>query len=85
MNTNEIISYNLSLSPNMKQIKDMLKKAFERFPSVNGLIMHSDQGWQYQHAAYRNELQRHGVVQSMSRKGNCYELHPGDFLWQAKK
>lgn len=73
MNTNEIISYNLSLSPNMEQIKDMLKKAFERFPSVNGLIMHSDQGWQYQHTAYRNELQRHGVIQSMSRKGNCYD------------
>ena len=31
MNTNEIISYNLSLSPNMEQIKDMLHKAFERF------------------------------------------------------
>ena len=46
MNTNEIISYNLSLSPNMEQIKDMLHKAFERFPSVSGLIMHSDQGWQ---------------------------------------
>ena len=31
MNTNEIISYNLSTSPNMEQIKDMLNKAFERF------------------------------------------------------
>lgn len=36
MNTNEIISYNLSLSPNIEQIKDMLNKAFERFPSVKG-------------------------------------------------
>ena len=73
MNTNEIVSYNLSLSPNMEQIKDMLDKAFQRFPSVKGLIMHSDQGWQYQHATYRNELQKHGVIQSMSRKGNCYD------------
>ena len=73
MNTNEIISYNLSLSPNMEQIKDMLSKAFERFPSVKGLIMHSDQGWQYQHEMYRKELQKHGIVQSMSRKGNCYD------------
>lgn len=73
MNTNEIISYNLSLSPNMEQIRDMLQKAFDRFPSVKGLIMHSDQGWQYQHTIYRNELQKHGVVQSMSRKGNCYD------------
>ena len=73
MNTNEIISYNLSLSPNMEQIKDMLQKAFKRFPSVQVLIMHSDQGWQYQHAFYRKELEKHGIVQSMSRKGNCYD------------
>ena len=73
MNTNEIISYNLSLSPNLEQVKDMLNKAFERFPSTQGLIMHSDQGWQYQHAFYRNELQKHGIIQSMSRKGNCYD------------
>ena len=73
MNSNEIISYNLSLSPNMEQIKDMLNKAFERFPSVKGLIMHSDQGWQYQHETYRKELKKHGIVQSMSRKGNCYD------------
>ena len=73
MNTNEIISYSLSLSPNLEQIKDMLAKAFQRFPSVQGLIMHSDQGWQYQHEFYRNELAKHGVIQSMSRKGNCYD------------
>ena len=73
MNTNEIISYTLSLSPNMEQIKDMLTKAFKRFPSVEGLIMHSDQGWQYQHAFYREELKKHGIIQSMSRKGNCYD------------
>lgn len=73
MNTNEVISYNLSQRPNMEQVKDMLKKAFERFPSVEGLILHSDQGWQYQHAAYREELRKHKVIQSMSRKGNCYD------------
>ena len=73
MNTNEVISYNLSLSPNMAQVKDMLNKAFKRFPSVQGLIMHSDQGWQYQHEFYREELKKHGIIQSMSRKGNCYD------------
>ena len=73
MNTNEVISYNLSLSPNMAQVKDMLNKAFKRFPSVQGLVMHSDQGWQYQHVFYREELKKHGIIQSMSRKGNCYD------------
>lgn len=73
MYSNEIISYSLSQSPNMKQITDMLQKAFERFPKLNGLILHSDQGWQYQHTSYRDELRSHGIVQSMSRKGNCYD------------
>ena len=73
MNTNEIISYDLSLSPNMEQVHRMLNRAFEKFPSVNGLIFHSDQGWQYQHTCYRNALKEHGIIQSMSRKGNCYD------------
>ena len=73
MNTNEIISYDLSLHPDLDQIHRMLNQAFEKFPSVTGLIIHSDQGWQYQHAAYRNALKEHGIIQSMSRKGNCYD------------
>ena len=35
--------------------------------------MHSDQGWQYQHTYYRSELRKHGIIQSMSRKGNYYD------------
>ena len=70
---NEIISYDLALSPNLEQIKRMLDKAFDKFSSVNGLIFHSDQGWQYQHAHYINSLKEHGITQSMSRKGNCYD------------
>ena len=73
MNTNEIISYDLSLRPTLDQVKRMLEKAFEKFPNVTGLVFHSDQGWQYQHAYYINELKKHGIVQSMSRKGNCYD------------
>lgn len=73
MHTNEIISYDLSLSPNIEQIRRMLASAFDKFPHVEGLILHSDQGWQYQHRYFRNELKEHGIIQSMSRKGNCYD------------
>ena len=73
MSTNEIISYDLSLSPNLEQIQRMLNKAFKKFPDVNGLILHSDQGWQYQHAFYQQSLEERGIIQSMSRKGNCYD------------
>ena len=73
MHTNEIIAYDLSMSPNITQIQRMLEQAFTKFPRVSGLIFHSDQGWQYQHHYYRSQLEMHGVTQSMSRKGNCYD------------
>ena len=69
----EIISYNISRSPNLEQVFDMLDKAFSRFECLDGLVLHSDQGWQYQHYGYRKRLEEHGVIQSMSRKGNCLD------------
>lgn len=69
----EIISYNISKSPNLEQVYDMLDKAFAKFDSLDGLILHSDQGWQYQHYGYRKRLKEHNIVQSMSRKGNCLD------------
>ncbi len=69
----EIISYNISRSPNLGQVYDMLDKAFAKFERLNGLILHSDQGWQYQHHGYRKRLEEHNVIQSMSRKGNCLD------------
>ena len=51
----------------------MLKKAFETIPDKSDLILHSDQGWQYQHKKYQQMLKRKSVRQSMSRKGNCLD------------
>ena len=73
MCTNEIIAYDLSRNPTFAQVTNMLQSAFKKFPNVKGLIMHSDQGWQYQHKTYQAELKKHGIIQSMSRKGNCYD------------
>ncbi len=73
MHTNEIISYDLSLHPNMNQIERMLSRAFRKHSHLEGLIFHSDQGWQYQHTYIISELKSRGIVQSMSRKGNCYD------------
>lgn len=76
MHNREIVSYNISTSPNFEQTKDMLNKAFSRFPDVNGLIFHSDQGWQYQMQPYHAMLKEKGIIQSMSRKGNCLDNSP---------
>ncbi len=69
----EIISYSLSKSPNFQQITEMLKNAFRKIPDHSQLILHSDQGWQYQMRIYQKMLKEKGIRQSMSRKGNCYD------------
>lgn len=73
MYNHEIVSYNLSTSPNFHQTLDMLNKAFDKHPDLNGLIFHSDQGWQYQMSQYHKILETKGIIQSMSRKGNCLD------------
>ena len=69
----EVISYNISESPNFHQIEDMLDKAFIRISDNTNLILHSDQGWQYQHESYQQRLKNKGIKQSMSRKGNSMD------------
>ena len=73
MYNDEIISYDISVTPNYEQIKHMLKQAFKKHDNLEGLIMHSDQGWQYQMEHYHKILKEHKIIQSMSRKGNCLD------------
>ena len=54
-------------------VTSMLDKAFANIPDNKNLILHSDQGWQYQHKQYQRMLKNKGVRQSMSRKGNCLD------------
>ncbi|CEX72337.1 IS3-Spn1%2C transposase [Streptococcus pneumoniae] len=65
----EIIAYNLSTSPNLEQVQTMLEQAFTEKHYEN-TILHSDQGWQYQHDSYHQFLEGKGIQASMSRKGN---------------
>ena len=69
----EIISYELSERANFDQIIAMLKKSFKRITNQTNLILHSDQGWQYQMKQYQTILKDKGIIQSMSRKGNCLD------------
>ena len=64
----EIIAFNLSCSPNLEQVQTMLEQAFTEKHYEN-TILHSDQGWQYQHDSYHRFLESKGIQASMSRKG----------------
>lgn len=52
---------------------NMLKKSFRKIKNTENIILHSDQGWQYQMKAYQMLLKEKGIIQSMSRKGNCLD------------
>ena len=69
----EIVSYSISTSPNLEQVKEMLTGLFNKLPDDATPVFHSDQGWQYQHEIYQSLLREHHIIQSMSRKGNCMD------------
>lgn len=69
----EIIGYDVSYTPNLNQVLNMLKMAIGKFDNLDNLIIHSDQGWQYQQKAYQDLLKSKNIRQSMSRKGNCLD------------
>ena len=69
----DIVTYTISDSPNLLMVTTMLEQAFRMIPDNTGLLLHSDQGWHYQHKQYRKMLEEKGIKQSMSRKGNCYD------------
>ena len=73
MASKEIVAWDVSRRPDMAQQKRLLAMLAERLPAGAEPILHSDMGWQYQHAEWCGRLEEAGIVQSMSRKGNCID------------
>ena len=69
----DLVSNTISDRPMLSMVTTMLEKAFATIPDRTELILHSDQGWQYQHKQYQRMLKAKGIRQSMSRKGNCLD------------
>lgn len=69
----EIISYTISERPTLQMVLSMLNEACNKVDIKESLILHSDQGWHYQHALYQKMLAENNITQSMSRKGNCLD------------
>ncbi|WPK73221.1 IS3 family transposase ISBce15 [Eubacterium callanderi] len=68
-----LVSYTISEHPALSLVLNMARQALSVLPRGAELILHSDQGWQYQHKQYQKLLKDHGIKQSMSRKGNCLD------------
>ena len=68
LHSSDLVSYTISDRPVLRMVMTMLDKAFAKIPDGTDLILHSDQGWQYQRM-----LREKGIRQSMGRKGNCLD------------
>jgi putative transposase len=69
----EIVAFETARRPVFSMVSGMLKKAMDKVSEDAKPMVHSDQGWQYQMPAYQRLLGDRGMVQSMSRKGNCHD------------
>jgi transposase InsO family protein len=69
----EIITFQTQRRPHYDLVKNMLDNALSKLKPDEKPILHSDQGWQYQMRHYQQQLKQHGLIQSMSRKGNCLD------------
>ncbi|WP_022821634.1 IS3 family transposase [Hymenobacter norwichensis] len=69
--------------------EDLVSEALRRALAVRqppaGLLVHSDQGSQYSATTFKALLTRHEAVQSMSRRGNCYDNAHAESFWSRLK
>jgi transposase InsO family protein len=68
-----VVGWALSSSLSHEMVVTALKRAVKNRRPGKGLIFHSDRGVQYACTGFRKELGKHDFVQSMSRKGNCWD------------
>lgn len=69
----EIVAFQTARRPTLALVQTMVRKALKKIGKGPAPLLHSDQGWHYQHAAYRRLLGQKGLTQSMSAKGNCLD------------
>jgi transposase InsO family protein len=69
----EVVGWSASSRMTRQLAIDALQMAFDRRDPGKGLLHHSDRGSQYASTDYQNILKEHGIICSMSRKGNCYD------------
>lgn len=69
----KVVGWSMGESLRADLAVEALRKAVMRRRPQEGLVFHSDRGIQYCSEVFRMELSRYGMLQSMSRKGNCWD------------
>lgn len=74
----EVVGYSVSSSPAVSFVNQMFQGLKDKIPEGVHPLVHTDQGFQYWHKSYKQNLVALGAVQSMSRKGNCQDNAPAE-------
>ena len=85
MATRQIVGWSMADHLRAGLCGDALVMALQRYRPPEGLIHHSDRGVQYAAEPYRQVLERHGIEQSMSRRGNCLDNAPMESFFASLK
>lgn len=72
----EIVSFTINTSPTVHFTNRSLKDAVKKLPKEHNLLVHTDQGFHYQHKSWIRILEENNIKQSMSRRGNCLDNSP---------
>ena len=83
--TRRIIGWAMHQILDARLVIAALRMALLQRRPTGALIVHSDRGMQFASAAYRQVLAQHGLVASMSRKGNCYDNAFIESFWSSLK
>lgn len=69
----QIIAWSIGRAPTLALALEALDQAVATLPAEAAPMIHSDQGFHYQHLSWQKRLTQAGAIQSMSRKGNCLD------------
>ena len=80
-----VIGWSMSKRINRHLVCDALTMALWRRGFPKGVIVHTDRGSQYASKQYRRLLKNHGLIGSMSRKGNCWDNSVAESFFKTLK
>lgn len=81
----KVVGWAMSYSPDSELTAKALTMAYESRGKPEGLLFHSDQGSHYTSTKYRQQLWRHQIKQSLSRRGNCWDNSPMERFFRSLK
>ena len=78
ISSGEVVSWNLSKQIEMSLVNNTMQQLEKNknIKKLHNVMIHSDQGFHYKNSNYINTVKRLGMIQSMSRKGNCIDNAP---------